>query len=85
MEADLSSKSNYLPAEEQLTGRRKPSRGGARVQAISARSSNLQLQQTVFLLNKMQLDGSFIPSQSSELIENGFSVSLMNVFGSIRY
>ena len=55
------------------------------VRAISAWSSNLQLQQTVFLLNKMQLDGSFIPSQSSELIENGFSVSLMNVFGSIRY
>ena len=92
MEADLSSKSNYLVAQEQLTDRRELTSGGGRVVrargeergAIITSSCNLHLQQTVCLLNEMQLDGSFILSQSSELIEKGFSVSLLNVFGSIQ-
>ena len=92
MEADLSSKSNYLVAQEQLTDRREQTSGGGRLVrargeergAIITSSCNLHLQQTVCLLNEMQLDVSFIPSQSSELIEKGFSVSLLNVFGSIQ-
>ena len=82
----------WLRNNWQTGERREPTSGGGRVVrargeergAIITSSCNLHLQQTVCLLNEMQLDGSFILSQSSELIEKGFSVSLLNVFGSIQ-
>ena len=52
-----------------------PSGGGWRCQLslLHLLTWNDHLQQTVCPRNEMQLDGSFIPSQSSELIEKGFS------------
>ena len=81
----------WLRNNWQTGERREPTSGGGRVVrargeergAIITSSCNLHLQQTVCLLNEMQLDVSFIPSQSSELIEKR-RVSLMNVFGSIQ-
>ena len=74
MEADQSSKSNYLEALEQLTDRREPTLmgGGAMVPALITSSCKDHLQKNICLLDEMQLDGSFIHSQSSELIEKGF-------------
>ena len=55
------------------TGENHPWWGGARVPAIITSSCKDHLQKNICLLNEMQLDGSFILSQSSELIEKGFS------------
>lgn len=82
MEADQSSKSNYLESLEQLTDRREPTlMGGAETgvwqchgarPALITSSCKDHLQKNICLLDEMQLDGSFILSQSSELIEKGF-------------
>ena len=65
MEADLSSKSNYLTAQEQLTGRREERgesgalRAGGSYHYLNTSSCNDHdhLQQNICLLNEMQRTG----------------------------